>query len=67
VKTVWEVAQRAAAGGRGHAILESAPAWAKQGLDVFGADAALLPLMRALKQRYDPAGVLNAGRFAGHL
>lgn len=50
-----------------HAVLEQAPDWAKDGRDVFGAPPATLPLMRALKARFDPAGILNPGRFAGGL
>ena len=62
-------AVRAAVGSEGgaHATLEQAPAWAKDGRDVFDAPAATLPLMRALKAQFDPAGVLNPGRFAGGL
>ena len=48
-------------------VLESAPAWAKRGRDVFGDLAGALPLARELKRRFDPAGLLNPGRFAGHL
>jgi glycolate oxidase FAD binding subunit len=59
------VAQRAAAVGGGHALFESLPAAMKDGRDVFGTPAAQVPLMRALKQRFDPQGVLNPGRFAG--
>ncbi|MBW2446199.1 MAG: FAD-binding oxidoreductase [Deltaproteobacteria bacterium] len=50
-----------------HAILEQAPGWAKDGRDVFDAPAATLPLMRTLKSEFDPAGVLNPGRFVGAL
>jgi glycolate oxidase FAD binding subunit len=38
------------------------------GFDVFGTlERGELQLMRALKQKFDPAGVLNPGRPAGHL
>jgi hypothetical protein len=56
-----------AAAGAGALLLESAPAWAKQGRDVFGDIQAALPLSCDLKRRFDPAGLLNPGRFAGHL
>ena len=56
-----------AAAGAGAVLLESAPAWAKQGRDVFGDLAGALPLSRDLKRRFDPASLLNPGRFAGHL
>jgi glycolate oxidase FAD binding subunit len=48
-------------------ILEEGPPRAKQGCDVFGDPSDALPLMRALKSRFDPGGVLNAGRFMGLL
>jgi FAD/FMN-containing dehydrogenase len=48
-------------------ILEEGPLRAKQGRDVFGDPGDALPLMRALKARFDPGCVLNAGRFMGLL
>jgi hypothetical protein len=48
-------------------LLESAPAWAKQGRDVFGDLGGALGVTRELKRRFDPAGLLNPGRFAGCL
>jgi FAD/FMN-containing dehydrogenase len=45
--------------------LEAAPPWAKRGRDVFGEPPP--PLLAELKQRFDPAGVLNPGRFAGRV
>ena len=36
-------------------------------LDVFGPAPAALPLMRALKQRFDPERVLSPGRFVGKI
>jgi len=35
------------------------------GLDAWGTAGDTLPLMRALKQQFDPRGVLNPGRFVG--
>jgi glycolate oxidase FAD binding subunit len=58
-------ARTAARAGGGGAVLEAAPAWAKRGRDVFGEPPSALPLMRALKERFDPEGVLNPGRFVG--
>jgi glycolate oxidase FAD binding subunit len=49
----------------GSLMLERLPEPAKAGLDVFGAHGRELALMRDLKQRFDPTGVLNPGRFAG--
>jgi glycolate oxidase FAD binding subunit len=39
----------------------------KERTDVFGPEPAALPLMRTLKQRFDPEGVLAPGRFCGRL
>ena len=36
-------------------------------VDVFGAPPEALPLMRALKARFDPQRVLSPGRFVGGL
>jgi glycolate oxidase FAD binding subunit len=60
-------ARLAADAGGGGFVIEDAPDWAKQGRDVFGDPGPLLPLFRELKRQYDPKGVLNPGRFAGHL
>jgi glycolate oxidase FAD binding subunit len=57
----------AASEAGGSWILEEAPPAAKQGHDVFGDPGQALPLMRALKARFDPGGLLNAGRFMGLL
>jgi hypothetical protein len=48
-------------------IVERAPAAAKSAIDVWGQAPASLPLMRELKRRFDPAGVLSPGRLAGGL
>jgi glycolate oxidase FAD binding subunit len=60
-------ARIAATAGGGDFVIEEAPDGAKRGRDVFGDPGSLLPLFRALKHQYDPKGVLNPGRFAGHL
>jgi len=44
---------------------ESAPPAAKRGRDVFGPIGGEAALVRALKSRFDPHGVLSPGRFAG--
>ena len=53
-------------GGQGPAevVIEAMPADARPGRDVF-AGASGLDLMRAIKRRFDPEGILNPGRFAG--
>lgn len=63
----WLAAREAARAGDGVAVLEAAPPWAKSARDVFGDPPEAAPLLRALKQRFDPAGVLNPGRGPGGL
>jgi glycolate oxidase FAD binding subunit len=61
----FEAAAAAARQAAGGFRCEAAPPAAKRGRDVFGPAAAELPLVRALKQRFDPRGVLSPGRFVG--
>ena len=63
LRTIWLAAKDL---GR-HATLLSGPSDVKVNTDVFGNEPAGFPLMRALKQQFDPSGVLNRGRFIGHL
>ncbi|MBP1596471.1 MAG: linked oxidase-like protein [Acidobacteria bacterium] len=49
----------------GHVIVESAPAGVKRGLDTWGYEGSALELMRRIKAQFDPAGLLNPGRFVG--
>lgn len=60
-------AREAAARGRGSWRVVAAPLALKRGLDVFGDPGPRLVLLRRLKEQYDPACVLNPGRFAGRL
>jgi glycolate oxidase FAD binding subunit len=46
---------------------EAASAERKKGHDVFGDLGGRLPLVRSLKERFDPHSLLNPGRFAGFL
>jgi glycolate dehydrogenase FAD-binding subunit len=48
---------------RGYLTLEAAPPALKAELDTLGADAGELRLMRILKQRFDPRGVMVPGRY----
>ena len=47
-------------------VIEELPEGAPGDLDVFRS-AANLDLMRTLKDRFDPLGILNPGRFAGRI
>ncbi|MDJ0853437.1 MAG: FAD-binding oxidoreductase [Myxococcota bacterium] len=60
------IADAATLGGGGY-VLEEAPVRVKRGHDVFGPQEDVLPIARALKQRFDPRGTLNPGRFQGFL
>lgn len=48
---------------RGTVIVESAPASLKAGIDVWGYDFKDKALMQQIRQKYDPRGTLNPGRF----
>lgn len=49
----------------GSLILLEAPPEAKATLDVWGSVGNTLPLMRGLKEQFDPQRILNPGRFVG--
>jgi glycolate oxidase FAD binding subunit len=51
----------------GHAVVENAPPAAKTQLEVWGAPPSSFPLLKALKRKFDPEGVLSPGRFIGGL
>lgn len=51
--------RRMLAGMGGYAVVESGPA----GIDRWGDPPPTIDLMRALRQRWDPAGILNPGRW----
>ncbi len=49
----------------GTAVLLQAPSVLRQKVDVWGEAGNALPLMRRLKEQFDPHGILNRGRFVG--
>jgi glycolate oxidase FAD binding subunit len=57
-----EAIARSAGGGY---VCEAAPTSVKADRDMFGDLGASESIVRALKRRFDPTGVLNPGRFAG--
>jgi glycolate oxidase FAD binding subunit len=67
VERAWLAMRAAARAGGGSAVLEAAPPWAKRTRDVFGDPNDEWRLARALKSRFDPAGILNPGRYVGGL
>jgi glycolate oxidase FAD binding subunit len=67
VERAWRAMRSAARAGSGNVVLEAAPEWAKVVRDVHGDATDEWRLARALKARFDPAGILNPGRFVGGL
>ncbi len=67
VERAWLALRAAARAGGGSAVLEAAPPWAKSARDVFGDPSDEWRIARALKARFDPAGILNPGRYVGGL
>jgi glycolate oxidase FAD binding subunit len=51
----------------GHAVMFAAAPELKAGIEVWGPSARSHPLMREIKQQFDPKGLLNPGRFIGSL
>ncbi|MCI0890207.1 MAG: hypothetical protein J4O04_05315, partial [Chloroflexi bacterium] len=61
-----EQARQATVDTRGSLVVTRAPADLKARLDVWGETSAL-PLMRNLKEEFDPKSVLNPGRYVGEI
>jgi glycolate oxidase FAD binding subunit len=51
-----------ASGAAAHVVVLGASAEVKRNVDVWGAPLGAMPVLRALKQMFDPMGILNAGR-----
>jgi len=51
----------------GSLVLLQSPPELKTALDAWGSAGDALPLMRRVKQQFDPGGILNPGRFVGGL
>ncbi len=66
MKAVGEMSRLVAPEG-GYAVVEGAPPALKETLDVWGGLPSAFGLLKALKARFDPAGILNPGRFIGRL
>lgn len=49
----------------GSLVLLRCPLEMKQHVDVWDTSGDALPLMRRVKERFDPGGILNPGRFVG--
>ena len=57
--------RRLATAAEGHLVVVQGAESLSPGLDAWGDIGASLGVMRALKARFDPAGILNPGRFVG--
>jgi glycolate oxidase FAD binding subunit len=51
----------------GSLVVEACPLALKEKIDVWGEPAADFPLMRRIKEQFDPQGILSPGRFLGRL
>ena len=58
-----EVLREPARAAEGYTVAMTLPASARESVDPWGYRPAALDLMRALKARWDPAGILDAGGF----
>ncbi|HYB43740.1 MAG TPA: FAD-binding oxidoreductase [Candidatus Methylomirabilis sp.] len=52
-------------GAGGHAAVERAPLAVKERVSVWDEPGAAVRIMKAIKERLDPGGILNPGRFVG--
>ncbi len=66
-KPVMAAASKVAAELAGRLVIETASASRKRGIDVWGENPASIELMRQIKSRFDPDGILAPGRFVGGL
>jgi glycolate dehydrogenase FAD-binding subunit len=64
---IWPQLISLATAHRGHAVMFSAPFHVKAGLDIWGPPPPTFPLMRKIKQQFDPKGLLNPGRYIAGL
>ncbi len=62
---VVSLLRRSATEAKGNLVVLHAPPEVKAKIDVWGPVGETLPLMRGLKEQFDPKGVLNPGRFVG--
>ena len=49
----------------GSAIIEQCPPAVKRNIDVWGDTPQGIEIMRRIKEKFDPSGILNPGRFVG--
>lgn len=51
----------------GSLVVLQAPPGVKEAIDVWGPAGDTMPIMRRIKEQFDPAGIMNPGRFVGGL
>jgi glycolate oxidase FAD binding subunit len=66
IGAVRELPRLVAADG-GYVVVEAAPPDVKANVDVWGPPPSAFALLKALKRKFDPEGILNPGRFIGGL
>jgi glycolate oxidase FAD binding subunit len=59
--------ERARARQQAEVVIEELPQWCRGRRDVFYGGSGPLSLMRRIKARFDPNGILNPGRFVGSI
>jgi len=67
VERIVNEGRSAAVALRGSLVVERCPTELKSTIDVWGEVGSSFRIMAALKERFDPHGILNPGRFVGHL
>ena len=51
----------------GSLVVQRAPATLKKNLNIWGEPGSAFPVMKRLKEKIDPTGIMNPGRFVGGL
>ncbi|MBI4307002.1 MAG: FAD-binding oxidoreductase [Chloroflexi bacterium] len=64
-RSAIEQSRNAAARFGGNAVIERCPVELKSQVDIWGDVGPSIEIMRMMKTQFDPAGVLNPGRFVG--
>lgn len=65
--SIVDALRRAASELGGTMVVEACPRPLKERFDVWGEPGADFPLMRRVKEQFDPQGILSPGRFLGRL
>ncbi|HLC29711.1 MAG TPA: FAD-linked oxidase C-terminal domain-containing protein, partial [Dehalococcoidia bacterium] len=63
--SVVEALRAASVQAGGSTVVEECPPQLRANIDVWGTAPDAAPIMRRLKELFDPLGVLNPGRYVG--